>query len=211
MLKTADEKASGHTENWYHLQEHFADLFATYALGPAYAAAFIMLRMNPAEAQDNMLTHPSGAKRVHGILWALDKMDDLQATPLERPFQVVTARLRNAWQNSLHEAGKAEKLKDVEASRIDQRMADLLELLTGNAPQQLMFGRADWRRAQQMAEQWTSGATAIATPPAGLTRRDVLNGAWLARLKVSDQGPYALKAIADQASVEYRHRPSPPH
>ena len=148
MLKTADKKASGdldlHTQNWYHLQEHFADLFATYALGPAYAAAFIMLRMYSAEAQDDMVSYPSGAKRVHGILWMLDKMDDLQAAPLGQPFHSVTALLRDAWQNSLHEAGKAEKLTDVQASLVNQRMAELLELLTGNAPQKLMFGQANW-------------------------------------------------------------------
>jgi hypothetical protein len=209
ILKTADEKASDdlHTQNWYHLQEHFADLFATYALGPAYAAAFIMLRMNPAESQDNLPSHPSAARRVHGILWVLDKMDDLQPAPRGRPFHDVTARLRNTWQNSLRETGNAEKLADVEASLTDQRMAQLLELLTGNTPPRLMFGGADWARAQQMAEQWITGMPAIAIPPDGLTRRDVLNGAWLARLQVPDQSPYAVNAIATQALAEYRQRP----
>jgi hypothetical protein len=209
MLKAANKKAPDqlHDQNWYHLQEHFADLFATYALGPAYAAAFILLRMNPAGSQDDMPSHPSGAKRVHGILRVLDKMDDRQATPFERPFHGVTARLREIWQTGLSGVGKAEKLPNVQASLINQQMDQLLELLIAHSPPQLIFGRADISRAQQMAAQWMNGAPAMAITPEGLTRRDVLNGAWLARLHpAADQSPYALNAIVSRALVEYRNR-----
>jgi hypothetical protein len=207
LLKAADETREPplHTRDWNHLQEHFADLFAAYTLGPAYAAAFIVLRMNPGEAQNCTLTHPSGAWRVHGILWTLDKMDELQGTSLLRPFRDVTALLREAWHQSLRQAGKPDKLADVEASRVYQRMAELFDLLAGETPQRLRFGRADWQRATQVAERLAGGVAASASQTYGeVSRRDVLNGAWLARLYGTDQSPFALNSIAVQALDQYR-------
>jgi hypothetical protein len=210
LLRTADETRSNslHTPNWHHLQEHFADLFAAYTLGPAYAAAFIVLRMNPSQAQDDARTHPSGARRVHGILWTLDKMDELQATPLRRPFRDVTKLLSEVWHNGLQQAEKPEKLSDADASLVNQRMAELFDLLTSATPQRLGFGRDDWLRAEGVAAR-IAGDLAFATLPDQLSRRDVLNGAWLARLQATDKSPYALNDIAVRALAEYRSRSRP--
>jgi hypothetical protein len=204
-LKIADEnpQSSRHTQGWYHLQEHFADAFATWTLGPAYAAALIMLRMNPSEALKDTLTHPSAAQRVHSVLWTLDEMDKLQTTPRQRPFQDVTELLREGWRGSLREAGMPEMLADAEASLVNQRMSELLDMLVGTTPPQLMLGSADWFRGAAVAAQIVNDSNDAALPN-GVTRREVLNGAWLARLDARDQSQFALSHVAALALKEYR-------
>jgi hypothetical protein len=204
-LKIADEnpQSSRHTQGWYHLQEHFADLFATWTLGPAYAAALIMLRLNPSEARKDTLTHPSAAQRVHSVLWTLDEMDKLQPTPQQRPFQHVAELLRKEWRDSLREAGMPEMLGDAEASLVDQRMAELRDMLVGTTPPELMLGSAGWFRGAAVAARIVNDSSDAALPN-GVTRRDVLNAAWLARLDARDQSQFALSHVAARALNEYR-------
>jgi hypothetical protein len=201
LLETSDKtrQAPLHTQQWYHLQEHFSDLFATYTLGPAYAAAFILLRMNPSEANTATLTHPSGSRRVHGILWTLEKVDELAPSPMQRAFRDVTPLLRDVWQQSLRQVGAPETLAPAEGALVAQQMNELFGLLVNAMPQRVALGRGDWLRVEQLAAD-----LAPATLPEQLTRRDVLNAAWLSRLRAADPNPYVLNEIAREALATYR-------
>ncbi|MCE9658963.1 MAG: hypothetical protein K8R60_10415 [Burkholderiales bacterium] len=200
LLKTADEKAKGegqaHSREWHHLQESFADVFATCTLGPAYAAAFILLRMNPTDANASAYTHPSAAARVHAILWTLDKLD---ATHVAGRLRDVTAMLRELWAASLRLAGQADKLADAAASFATENASRLFDLLVGATPPGLMFDAPAWNRSQ---------ALALVPPPAVLvpatTRCDVLNAAWLARLGIASQNRYELNDLEHSALAAFR-------
>lgn len=58
------------------LKEQFSDLFATYALGPAYACMCVFLEFNPYQAHQTQKDHPTYAERVYFILGILRKMDE---------------------------------------------------------------------------------------------------------------------------------------
>jgi hypothetical protein len=198
-LKVADEGRGEalHTKQWHHLQEYFADVFATYTMGPAYAAAFMLLRMNPLQAQGESLTHPSGAARVHGILWMLDAMEEREKAAFRSSFRDVTTMLRDVWAQAVQGAGIAGGLTPAATTLAAQRTSELFGILTAATPPQLQFGWAAWLRAQAIA------ADLSATPPDGATRRDIVNGAWLARLQLARHDPQAVKDISSSALKLY--------
>ncbi|MCU0896357.1 MAG: hypothetical protein MUC55_02535 [Burkholderiales bacterium] len=206
LLKAADAaRTTGlHTEEWHHAQEHFADVLATYALGPAFAAAFITLRMNAGSAHENPLTHPSGARRVHGILWTLGRMEQRDATPLQRPFADVIVLLRGLWEESLRGAGRPDKLAGPEASLVKERAAAFFDLIADATPARLAYTGADWLRATGLVADGLS-PTAL---PGLITRRDVLNAAWLARLQADDQNVYLLNDLAKRTRALYSRIPA---
>lgn len=193
-LKRAQGPEGAPTKEWHHLQEYFADVFATYCLGPAYAAAFMLLRTNPVDEES--FTHPSSAARIHGILWALEQMDARDERPLQPPFRDTTTHLRERWTRALEAAGKAQGMTGPEEALATQRVKELFDMLVGLAPQRLAFGRQAWLRAETVAADWTGRA------PAALTRRDVLNAAWLTRLQ-SDPDPRLMDDIARGAVKVY--------
>ena len=82
-------------------------------------------------------------------------MDELQATSLGRPFVNVIELLSEVWHSSLRQAGKPDKLADSEASLVNQRMAELFDLLADATPRQLGFGRDNWLRAEGVAARMT--------------------------------------------------------
>jgi hypothetical protein len=196
-LKKAQGPGGAPSKEWYHLQEYFADVFASYCLGPAYAAAFILLRSNPSDAGVETLTHPSSAARIHGILWTLDRMDARDGGDLRPGFRDVTKYLREWWAKALAAAGQAEPLGGAEEALAMQRVTELYDLLVGLAPQRLGFSREAWLRAQGAAADLTGPTT-----PRGLTRRDVVNAAWLARLQASP-APHAVNDVARNAKSLY--------
>lgn len=215
-LKAADESRGtmAHSEDWYHLQELFADLFATYTLGPAYAAAFIILRMNAADAHVGSTTHPSGAQRVHGILWTLDRVASTGAGLRREPFREVSTLLADFWKSSLAEAQPQGAFSTIDAGLIEERMGELLGLLSDNTPPRLAFGRADWNRVESilpaLLDESDPGALARMEMPEGVTRRDILNAAWLARLSSGDASPHVVNDLANRALILYRRVPVRP-
>jgi hypothetical protein len=188
MLKRADENRPSkwplpHSTEWHYLHEHFADLFATYSLGPAFATSFILLRLNPVDAFQDSPTHPSHAKRVHSIFWMLERMDQA-AGRLMRPYKTLIVMLRELWEQGLQEVGNARHLSDAEIGLLESKLNELSDLLTRTTPTQLSFRLSDWQRSQTVAEVllsewWAPGGHSDAS------RRDLLNAAWLSRLQLN--------------------------
>ena len=213
MLKDADaNRPSGwilpHSEHWHYLHEHFADVFATYTLGPAFASSFILSRLNPGEAYVESPTHPSHAKRVHTILWVLTKMDQ-EAVGLVRPYGALIDLLRNFWRQSLQAAGRPESLPAPEAALLEQRLDELYTLLKRTTSPKLGYRSDNWRRAEDLAgillpdRPWPPSAKYNEA-----TRRDVLNAAWLSRLEQREHEPYLVNEIGRRALDLYRVVPA---
>ncbi|HXT61645.1 MAG TPA: hypothetical protein VN696_01285 [Pyrinomonadaceae bacterium] len=87
------------------MRELYADLFATYALGPAYACTCLLLRFNRAKPYEDTVDHPSGAKRAYFILSALRQ---LNIQHIAQPYTSIIERLDNAWGFKVDEATAAQ-------------------------------------------------------------------------------------------------------
>jgi hypothetical protein len=80
------------------------DAFATYVVGPAYACAAILLRLDPVVASAQEHVHPADARRADVVLGMLDRMD---AESEAGPYGPVIARLRGDWDRTVAAAGPA--------------------------------------------------------------------------------------------------------
>src|SRR5205085_5768616 len=84
-----------------HLQSLLADAFATYAMGPAYACAAVMLRFNPVQASADRADHPADAKRAHMVFAMLRRMNNKEDfQPYEHILHDV---LETEWQEALRQ------------------------------------------------------------------------------------------------------------
>lgn len=212
MLEKADERHPKdspvpHSRDWHHLHEHWADLFATRTLGPAFACAFMLLRLNPADAYEEGHTHPSHAKRVHSILWKLTKMDKEAMGP-SKPYRDTVEKLREAWRQSLKAAGQRESLSDPETSLLEGRLERLDDVLTQYTPSKLAYQAEDWWRAVGLISKLHPDEPWHGVEPAvELTRRDVLNAAWSCRLELDSVAAYLLAEIGRRAVDLYERIP----
>jgi len=106
------------------LKEQFADLFATYALGPAYAGMCIFLEFDPYKANQTWTKHPTYAERVYFILAALRKMDSEDKT---LPNKVIIDRLEQTWSENLKLLDQNPIIKD---QILDQRIEEMYKIIT---------------------------------------------------------------------------------
>jgi hypothetical protein len=158
-----------------HAQELFADLFAVFWLGPAYACTCILRRFNPIEADSD--SHPSHVTRAAWILSCLDLQ--LEAAPGEGASTIrsVRARLADYWSQAVAE------------SRVPDRRERWAALAFGAQGlwRTLLhdFGvsvYSDVSPALSLAADFREGR--LPAQVRGRYRlRDVLNGLWLLRLQ----------------------------
>jgi hypothetical protein len=160
-------------QNWFHLHEHFADLFATYALGIAFAGTCILLRFNPLNAFTDTEQHPCHAKRLYVIHRALQKMN-LKA------YKGFIDYLEEIWQRNLKAAGSREQLEPQEILQLDVLLDRLYEIAGSKLA---LIQYKDFVRAYSLSNALlTDGELAhIVKPEHSLT--DALNAAWLYRIE----------------------------
>jgi hypothetical protein len=164
------------------LHEYFADLFATYSLGPAYAYTCIYLRFNPLMSDSDR--HPSAAKRVYLVLKTLELMG--KRGDMQQYFSVIEP-LTKHWQTSLAAVGQPESLDEATVKQLDQCHIRMYAILNDSLPDSGKY--QGWAGAQKLA------ATFHQVTPEDHTLADVLNAAWLRRLSEWEQSP----TISDQA------------
>jgi hypothetical protein len=167
-----------------HYREFFADLFATYVLGPAFVCTCLLLRFDPCKANVSTPTHPSDGRRAHAMISLIKRMSIRSGVT----FSGVPDLVEQRWLESRRDAGQpadsdeqtARKQLDVLALKMDAR-------LHGSNP---ALEYTTWTRAQELcaalvrAEPATSPSTRVT---------DLLNAAWLARLQGEDVGSLATK------------------
>ena len=161
-----------------YLNEQIGDLFATYVAGPAYACTCLLLRFDPREAHTKWVDHPSDAQRAHAILRALQKLD---VTP--GPFTGIASMLRESWVASLAAAYQPPVEKKLSASEL-KALEDETDRLSGMVSDELPdapYTMEDWWEAEKLASQLA--AKSSPPDPAGRQIVDVLNAAWIARMK----------------------------
>lgn len=161
---------------WHHLNEFFADAFAAYAVGPAYALTALLLRFDASDEDGD--THPSPAKRAYLILKTLKWMDQRS---LLAPFSGLIDILTKLW---------PPPPDSNTCFTIDDYLDDWLDpMLEKNLP----FARY---RTEALPHSLASKLRQQAKAEDGHSLRDVLNAAWLARIDT----PESKKTIEQTAA-----------
>jgi hypothetical protein len=201
--------ASGERESI--LREQFADLFAVYALGPAYACTCILLEFDPRKADVDPSRHPSDARRVHFLLQALERMQESDRT---RPYGWIIGRLTDLWLAGIRAVGKPESLTGEQVRQLDYRLNAMYEILD-NPAHQLAGARYElqrWSRVQSLRDALTALASNVAYAaepeierrvenvlrgqPYPVILPDVFNAAWLCRLQKEQLQPDVISQCA---------------
>jgi hypothetical protein len=179
-------------EQWAEsrVYELFADAFATYTMGPAYACSAILLRLNPNSGAS--CGKPSDAQRAHIILSMLEWANGI--VPLTSPYGTVIQQLKGCWNDTLSRVNPAAKL----TPEYEAKLKDLADAFGKDAGPNFFRGtalypptgdREGWARAQAWANNWltqTRSADGNLTLPERSSEnlRDVLNAAWFCRLQI---------------------------
>jgi hypothetical protein len=186
------------------LQEQFADLFAVYTTGPAYACTCILLEFDPRQAHASRSGHPSDAERSHFILQALRMM---QQGDRIKPYSWIINRLHVAWLASMGAAGCLESLTQEQKQRLDGRLEKMYEVI--DDPGRQLAGAhyeiRSWNRATSLSNallRLSRDVTSLddrvindilRNPLGGHEDRvflpDVLNAAWICRLQNESLSP----------------------
>lgn len=190
-----------------HAHEHFADIFATFALGPAYACTCLILRFSAPLASTHSKTHPSPMARAHLILKTLAEMDLADAS---KPYAGAIRWLREQWMAQVTAAGQARPLDESDLSKLDVLFADLWKIVSEEVP---MVRYNGWQRALSLDSKFQSALTgaAMPAPEENLSIPDVLNAAWLLRRRAESARLGAVGEAAKQLCCEIAGAPPTTH
>jgi hypothetical protein len=185
-----------------------ADVFGTYVMGPAYACASLLLKLDPAEISQPMQEHGCDRLRAQIVLATLDKVNP----GVQSNLADIIDTLRDSWTTALTQLGPmqsdAGEMTLVEL--VVNHTVAALELIEEQNDTSIKFDDGAWAEAQTQAETYfgdlVSGAgprsqtdPAVSTEESafeldGVTLPEVLNAAWSRRLDNPD--PNMADAIA---------------
>lgn len=185
-----------------HLDEFFADLFAVYTLGPAFAACVILLQFNPVQAHLTSDTHPTQAERVEVILAALRRMN--QKPPDARVYDEVIASLAQGWQNAIQQCGLEGQA--LQTKLLEHWGGEIFAILERNYRVGVGYRQEQWELAEKLAVESLAGPKLPPYPsleklnqaiqpvvpsgkPASLGMGDLLNLLWISRMNLLTGAP----------------------
>lgn len=150
-------------------EELFADVFATWVLGPAYACTCLMLALNPSD--DGGRRHPPAAARAAAVIGCLTRLNSYSVS---RPYADILRRLAEVW------PAVGPVTSGLDVTKATSRFTDFLQ--DALPPLARYEG---WRGSDGIREvvPTLSAAPRPAAPDAKIPLRTLLNAAWLARLK----------------------------
>jgi hypothetical protein len=153
------------------VRELFADFFGTWALGAAYACSSILLRFSPWQADKVIAHHPPERLRTHLILQTLKRVDPGYA-------DVVTT-LSDLWCDLLAPF-RLEPLGGEDAESVEQLLEELIPRVNQHLPKARYGGREN---VKKLVGPLTTSSLNPSKVAATYTIRDVMNAAWIARLR----------------------------
>lgn len=191
-----DEAATNLLQKEDYLHEFFADLFAVYTLGPAYAACCFVTRFSPGDANfgTDGGTHPSHARRGHLLILALEEMDKTS----DPHFTGAVTALKNLWQQNLQSVGvvtDAASIRDLKFNLLGELFYSVL----GGKVSSARYAKDGWARARSLLDQLPSPAQADQLLREGDTVVDIINGAWAWRLSQPSEDAGAVVAVNRKA------------
>lgn len=189
------------------LIEQFADLFAVFALGPAYACMYIILSSDPRLAYASDEVHPSDAERVYFILNAHSKMRSRHYNP----FSEIINPLKDLWDLSLQTLGM-EPIK--ENKILDYRVDAMYEIFNNekNKLSGVLYEPMRWITVHKLRDDLVSLVNLgnksdswdiefaierkLGKYETSVELPDVINAAWLFRLEEEGIPPDEINQVA---------------
>lgn len=186
MLAEAEKSGPGARGR---LDEMFADVFAAWTAGPAFAMACLFLRFDPARGSDSPFArHPDDVQRAYVILRAL------RSGPPAWPQEFVD-ELEDKWVAVVASAGNARPLPAETRASLDTRTDALIAVLSREMPPTARY--AGWVRAEALAAQLDAGHVPI-SPPDDAGPWDVLSAAWRHRVRAPLRADRSLEVLAER-------------
>lgn len=184
-----------------HLEEFFADAFATYCQGPAFAYNVCRIHFNPREAYFWRRDHPTHAERMEVILKVLNEMNE-QEKVYENdngPYDGVLSRLRYSWSELLQksgvQAGPVEQFHRLKANALGSMFFNLLNKYYRRGAQ---YQGDKWKEAEKTAEQLLNDDEVSLS---NMNVRNLLNLGWICRIREPNQQTRIAKII--RSSMEH--------
>jgi hypothetical protein len=160
-----------------HYGELFSDVFATWVLGPAYACTAVLLRFTP--DRGDVGDHPADWKRVLVTLGTVDQLSR-EHDPVALPYHPVLSTLKETWAAALTGADRGELEPEDEATLTMWRQRVVVPLLQRRMPDARYSG---WGNALRIADALCSDGSFDPTGGSRPPVADVLNAAWIGRLR----------------------------
>jgi hypothetical protein len=193
--KDTEEEIRLRNENYARVL--LADGFATYAMGPAYACAALLLRLDP--AYDGHRYRPSDSTRARMILGVLNEMDRTSMGAYTAVLQFLTQR----WEE-ISRLVPTTETAEADDVLVPERVSAYLQRKfkykrTGYTPQ-------GWAEARQWSMVWQASPRKPTVPEnLGATHslRDALNAVWDCRVAFTqtfespDDRDEAVDRVAD--------------
>src|SRR6185312_1314217 len=157
-------------------QEEFSDVFATYALGPAYICSCLAAAFSPADisACEDGDSHPSYAKRAYLMLEMLKGMSDAN----QNQYDNIVVYLTDLWERTLIAGGKARCLDTATLSQLDSRLLELYSIVVLASSVEYKA----WTRASELAAGLRAKISVAQLVRPTDRIADVLNAVWLWRI-----------------------------
>jgi hypothetical protein len=149
-----------------------ADAFATLTLGPAFAAAAFLMRLEPSSCTT---ADPLVARRAATIRASLVKLDELHPTVL--PLGELTGTLAQHWSDSVVAAAEAGQPG---AAFDDTGAGEVVELVHDTLLPGIVFPVKEWNTIEDWSDALGTGGRIERLGAPDL--RFALNAAWVARL-----------------------------
>lgn len=86
-----------------------ADAFATYVMGPAYAYALVLLRLNPVMPFQDQKNHPAHAKRAFTVFEMLEMMERKSKGTSSSPFADARKLLSANWDETVSQVNSGRR------------------------------------------------------------------------------------------------------
>jgi hypothetical protein len=179
----------------YPMQEFLADAFATYLMGPAYACAAILLRLNPPSAYEEKDKYPTDSRRAHIVFIVLDWMNE---QTVSKPYTGIISKLREEWTAALNQARPPVELETEVEAELEMWIApleDKLKKITVGYPVEA------WARADSLSKLLLQDQSLKKASEEVYDLRDVLNAAWSCRI----ENPTQTEEIEKAAYAFWHH------
>jgi hypothetical protein len=185
-----------------HLDELFADMFALYTFGPAYAYCVFALYLDPVTAYTARGTHPTHDERAAATIEALRVMDRQAGSGI---YGSSANKLEQGWQQALTAVTSTPADAGVHDFLIKQSMrwaGRSLGLVDRFYRLGAAFTAADWQCARSLGDRLYPDVPGIAELQSvaksfrlpGVTLRHLVNALWYRRLREPARAGFLSKA-----------------
>jgi hypothetical protein len=170
-----------HEDDRHRLQVCLADAFATHMMGPAYACAVILLRLDPCtafEPGDHRLTE----MRARVVLAMLKDIDGQGEPTEEGAYGAIHDRLETEWNDALQQVGSSDALTPQENADIES----WVKLISETMGRVRALSPQLWPRIEELAACLDLAQVGNIRLRYDDELRSVLNAAWKRRIDEDD-------------------------